>query len=71
MARAGEKIYEWDKQPRMPVPPPRRGAVIASFTSTPARKIFRRGQIRPIHPSRAPRLPKRKECTERLVSSAV
>ncbi len=22
MARAGEKIYEWDKQPRMPVPPP-------------------------------------------------
>jgi len=22
MARAGEEIYEWDKQPRMPVPPP-------------------------------------------------
>ena len=31
MATAGEKIYEWDKQPRMPVPPPPRGSCDCQF----------------------------------------
>ena len=26
MARAGEQLYEWDKQPRMPLPAPQRGS---------------------------------------------
>jgi len=31
MARAGDKIYEWDKQPRMPVPTPPRGSCDCQF----------------------------------------
>ena len=31
MATAGEKIYEWDRQPRMPVPPPPRGSCDCQF----------------------------------------
>jgi len=31
MARAGDKIYEWDKQPRMPVPMPPRGSCDCQF----------------------------------------
>ena len=31
MAAAGEKIHEWDKHPRMPVPPPPRGSCDCQF----------------------------------------
>ena len=31
MTAAGEKIYEWDKQPRMPVPPPPQGSCDCQF----------------------------------------
>jgi 2-pyrone-4,6-dicarboxylate lactonase len=31
MATAGEKIYEWDKQPRMPIPTPPRGSCDCQF----------------------------------------
>ena len=31
MAKAGETIYEWDKQPRMPVPPPPPGSCDCQF----------------------------------------
>ena len=31
MAIAGEKIYEWDRQPRMPVPPPPPGSCDCQF----------------------------------------
>ena len=31
MTAAGEKIYEWDKQPRMPVPPPPPGSCDCQF----------------------------------------
>ena len=31
MATAGEKIYQWDRNPRMPVPPPPRGSCDCQF----------------------------------------
>ena len=31
MATAGDKIYEWDRNPRMPVPPPPRGSCDCQF----------------------------------------
>jgi hypothetical protein len=67
MARAGDKIYEWDKQPRMPVPTPPRGSCDCQFHIYETPKSSRPGQVRPIQPSRAQRSAKRKECTERSV----
>ena len=31
MAKTGEKFYEWDKKPRMPVPPPPAGSCDCQF----------------------------------------
>ena len=64
-ARAGEKIYEWDRHPRMPMPAPPAGSCDCQFHIYGDPAQFRRAPTRPIRRSKARLLRRRGACTKR------